>query len=46
MAQLFFFLWFGVLTAQLPTWTQRVAWIVLSHASDFILYLQVSSVWE
>jgi hypothetical protein len=40
-AQLFFFAWYGLLTAQLPTWTERVAWIVLSHASDFVLYLQV-----
>lgn len=39
-AQLFFFTWFVLLTAQLPTWIERVAWIVLSHASDFVLYLQ------
>eukprot|EP00798_Chlamydomonas_sp_ICE-L_P000414 gene414-1809_t len=39
-AQLFFFAWFALLTAQLPTWTERIAWIVLSHAADWILFLQ------
>jgi delta8-fatty-acid desaturase len=28
------------MTLQLPTWQMRAAWVVLSHASDFILYLQ------
>ena len=40
-AQLFFFVWFGAMTAQLPTWWERVAWILLSHGSDWLLYLQV-----
>lgn len=39
-AQLFFFAWFALLTAQLPTWQLKVVWVVLSHASDFVLYLQ------
>lgn len=28
------------LTLQLPTWHQRLLWVVLSHASDWVLYLQ------
>lgn len=39
-AELFFLSWVTLMTLQLPTWQMRVAWVVLSHASDFILYLQ------
>ncbi|GAX77409.1 hypothetical protein CEUSTIGMA_g4855.t1 [Chlamydomonas eustigma] len=40
VAQLFFFVWYIALTVQLPSWKQRVAWVLLSHASDWVLYLQ------
>ena len=33
------------MTSVLPTWPQRVVWIVLSHASDWVLYLQVWTAW-
>lgn len=39
-AEVFFLSWVTLMTLQLPTWQMRLAWVLLSHASDFILYLQ------
>ncbi|KAG1675245.1 hypothetical protein FOA52_016276 [Chlamydomonas sp. UWO 241] len=39
-AQMFFFTWLVALALQLPTWPQVIVWVVMSHASDWVLYLQ------
>ncbi|MEW5302936.1 MAG: hypothetical protein WDW38_003953 [Sanguina aurantia] len=39
-SELLFFAWYTALTCLLPTWQERVLWIVVSHASDWVLYLQ------